>query len=123
MVIQTDIKVIGLELTPAIKDYTEAKVLQLDKFVDSTTGSARAEVEIAKTTAHHRHGEVFKAEINLHTNGHRFYATATTEDLYASLDKVKDEIIRQVTSAHNKEQTLFRRGSRRLKNLFRGWGR
>ncbi|MDO8183384.1 MAG: ribosome-associated translation inhibitor RaiA [bacterium] len=123
MTIQTNLKVTGLELTPALRSYVEEKTLQIGKFVTTTASENRAEVEIGKTTEHHRHGEVFKAEINLHTNGKHFYAMATTEDLYASLDKVKDEMIRQITSAHNKEQTLFRRGSRRLKNLFRGWGR
>jgi len=117
--IQTEIKVTGLALTPALKNYVEAKILQLEKFAHSQIGSVRAEVEIGKTTGHHRSGYVFKAEIRLQVNGRRFYAVETTEDLYASLDKVKDEIARQVVSAQQKEQTLLRRGARRLKNFLR----
>lgn len=121
--IQTEIKVTGLELTPAIKDYIEAKILQLDKLVDSSAGGVLAQVEVGKTTEHHRRGEVFKAEINLQMNGKLLTAKIITEDLYASLDKVKDELARQITSVRNKEKTLFRHGARRFKNLLRGWGK
>ena len=120
--IQIEIKATGLELTPAIKAHIEAKVLQLDKFVDSSTGNALAQVEVAKTTDHHKHGEVFKAEINLCSDGRLFTARVTTEDLYAALDEVKDELVRQITSYRNREQTLFRRGARRFKNMIR-WGK
>lgn len=122
--IQTEIKATDLELTPAIKSYLEAKILMINKFVDSSTGGVLADVELAKTTGqHHLQGEIFKAEINLQINGNFYRASSTQEDLYAAIDEMKDEIIRQITKDKNKKQTLFKKGARRLKGLLRGWKR
>ncbi|OHA57725.1 MAG: ribosomal subunit interface protein [Candidatus Vogelbacteria bacterium GWA1_51_14] len=122
--IQTEIKATALELTPAIKNYLEAKILTLDKFVDSSTGGVLVDVELAKTTGHHHlQGEIFKAEINLQVNGSFYRASVTKEDLYAAIDEMKDEIIRQITEKKSKKQTLFKKGARRLKGLLRGWGK
>jgi ribosomal subunit interface protein len=120
--IQAEIKTTDLELTPAIKDYVESKLLQLEKFVNSTEGGVTAQVEIGKVTEHHRSGDVFMAEINLQDYGRVFRAVVTTSDLYAALDQVKDEIVRQVTNNRDKKQTLFRRGARRFKGFIQGWG-
>lgn len=119
MTIQTEVKATGLELTPAIKGYIEEKVGQLEKLVDTSTGGVRAEVEVGKTTDHHKHGDIFKAEINLYVNGNVYRAVATTSDLYAALDEMKDEVARQIVSKKDKDQTLFRRSARKLKNLLR----
>lgn len=119
MTIPTEVKATGLELTPAIKSYVEEKLLQVEKLVDISTGGVRAEVEVGKTTDHHRHGDIFKAEFNLQVNGSQFRSEVTGADLYAALDEAKDELVRQITSQKDKNQTLFRRGARRLKNLLR----
>jgi len=122
--IQTEIKATALELTPAIKNYLEAKVLMIDKFVDSSVGGVLADVELAKTTGrHHLRGDIFKAEINLQANGNFYRASSTKEDLYAAIDEMEDEIIRQITEKKSKKQTLFKKGARRLKGFLRGWGR
>ncbi|MBP9855766.1 MAG: ribosome-associated translation inhibitor RaiA [Candidatus Pacebacteria bacterium] len=119
MTIPTEVKATGLELTPAIKSYVEEKLLQVEKLVDISTGGVRAEVEVGKTTDHHRHGDIFKAEFNLQVNGSQFRSEVTGADLYAALDEAKDELVRQITSQKDKNQTLFRRGARRLKNILR----
>jgi len=121
--IQTEIKATALELTPAIRAYVEEKILSIDKFVNSSTGGALADVEVAKTTDHHHSGEIFKAEINLQVSGNFYRASSVQADLYAAIDEMKDEIIRQITARQAKKTTLFRKGARRLKGLLRGWGR
>lgn len=121
--IQTEIKATALELTPAIRAYVEEKILSINKFVDSSTGGALADIEVAKTTDHHHSGEIFKAEINLQVNGNFYRASTVRADLYAAIDEMKDEIIRQITAHQNKKTTLFRKGARKLKGLLRGWGR
>ena len=119
MTIQTEVKATGLELTPAIKGYVEEKVGQLERLVDTSTGGVRAEVEVGKTTDHHRHGDVFRAEINFHVNGEVYRAVTTTSDLYAALDEMKDEAARQIVSKKDKKLTLFRRSARKIKDLLR----
>jgi ribosomal subunit interface protein len=45
---------------------------------------------LARTTQHHRHGDVFGAEVNLAMGGEVIRATREGEDMYATIDEVKD---------------------------------
>ncbi len=89
---QIDIKTNKLDLTPAITQYIEDKIGSLDKFITRFEGygEAKATVEIARTTAHHQHGDVYYAEANLYVNGTFLRAEQTEEDIRAAIDKVKD---------------------------------
>ena len=78
------------------------------------------EVELGKTSAHHKSGDVFKAEINITTAGsNQFYAVAEESDLYAAIDVVRDEIERTIVSRKEKRETLFRRGAAKFKNIIK----
>jgi putative sigma-54 modulation protein len=95
-----NIKATGISLTPSISEYTEKKVNMLEKFFDNN--EALVNVEVGKITKHHKSGDVFRAEIQAICNGQTYYAVSETEDLYASIDEVKDEIIREMTSKKKK---------------------
>lgn len=116
---RTNIKATGINLTPAISDYLGEKLSHLERFLDASDESLLANVELGKTTQHHKHGEVFRAEIKLHGAGQDFYAVAHESDLYAAIDKLKDEIIAEIKSRREKKSTLLRRGGRKIKNMLR----
>jgi len=42
------------------------------------------------------------------------------EDMYAAIDKVKDELVHVLESEHKKHLTLFRRGGAKIKNMIKG---
>lgn len=113
-------KATGIEITPAIEDYLEKRLSAFDKFSHSDKDSARYDVEVGKTTNHHRSGDVFRAEINLHMDGQNFFAVSEKDDLYAAIDEVKDQIVQQITSHKDKSTTLYRRGAARIKNILKG---
>ncbi|MEK7622205.1 MAG: ribosome-associated translation inhibitor RaiA [Patescibacteria group bacterium] len=112
-------KATNLTLTPAILDYCREKLGHLDKFLVDDE-NVFTEVEVGKTTRHHKHGEVFRAEINLHLAGHRLRAEATTEDLYAAVDEAKDELVSEVKRYRKRQGTLIRRGGRLVKDFLHG---
>jgi len=114
-----NIKATGMTLTPAIEDYLREKLSHLERFLDPANEAINCQVELGKTTEHHRHGDIFRAEINLRLDGRSFYATREESDLYAAIDKVKDEIISEVKHFTKKRHTLFRRGGRRIKQMLR----
>lgn len=114
---KTNIKATGIELTPALRAYVEEKLETIERLLDSSEESLMANVEIGKTTNHHHNGEVFRAEINIHTHGRHFRAASTDLDLYAAIDLVKDEVMSEVKSYRSKQNTLFRRGGRRIKSM------
>jgi ribosomal subunit interface protein len=113
------IKSTHIELTPALRDYTEKRISGITKF---TGGDVTATVEIGKTTAHHHSGEVFLAEVNVTTSlGKQFRATSEKADLYEAIDDVRAEIIRELSSAKGKKEALWKRGAQKLKNMMRGF--
>lgn len=119
MYMNIKIRSVGFDLTPAIDEYVTKKISSLEKFLDASA-DLLCEVEIGKTTNHHKSGDIFKAEINIIRPGSKqVYARAEEAELYTAIDIVRDEAERVVVSQKNKSSTLFRRGSARIKNLIK----
>lgn len=110
-----------MELTSAISDYLSKRLSALDKFVDPTDDSAMCYVEVGKVSHHHKSGDVFRAEINLHLGGKSFRAEAEESDLYAAIDVVKDEMIAELRTHKTKQHNLLRRGGQKIKQMFKQW--
>ncbi|GMQ94934.1 MAG: ribosome hibernation promoting factor [Patescibacteria group bacterium] len=116
-----NVKATNIELTPAISAYVEERVKALDKFiVAKDPDSVLANVEVGKVTQHHRSGDIFRAEINLHIGGEYFRAVSEKDDLYAAIDEMRDEIVREITSYKKKKRDLLRKGSAKIKKLLKG---
>ena len=79
-----------------------------------------AQVEVGKSTKHHKAGNIFRAEVHITGPGLDFYAVAEEADLYAAIDIVKDEIVRTATQLKDKRKTLARRGAEMIKNMMKG---
>lgn len=117
---QIKIKATNFGITPAIEDYIGKRVASLEKFARDKDGSAICNVEVGKTTKHHRGGDVFRAEINMHVAGKNFYAVSEKDDLYAAIDEVRDEIAYTLTSYKDRTITIMRKGALRVKNMLKG---
>ncbi|MDQ5958128.1 MAG: putative sigma-54 modulation protein [Patescibacteria group bacterium] len=116
------IKATNIEITPAIEQYLFYKLSKLEKYLDESESEALVDVEIGKTTEHHRHGQVFKAEINLVVPG-QVMRRANIEgfDLYSAIVSARDEIVSQIKISQDKNTTMFRRGARKIKDMMRGY--
>jgi putative sigma-54 modulation protein len=117
--IKINLKVTNFEATPDVKLYLDKKLAKIKKFVDKKQDEVILRVEIGKTTEHHKHGEVFRAEIETHLLGKDFRAEATEEDLFAAIDKAKDDILREIKGSQEKSETIIRREGRRVKELIK----
>lgn len=119
--ININIKATNMELTPAIRDYVEKRFASLEKFiVHSPEESPSMNIEVGKTTNHHKHGDVYKSEVNLLFKGKTFYVVSEKEDLYAAIDDAKEDLERELVSKKDKSMTLYKRGAARVKNLLKG---
>lgn len=107
-------------LTPAISDYTEKHLETIKKFL-ADDPAAQCDVELAKTTNHHKHGDIFKAEIHIVAKGENIYASVEREDLYAAIDEVRDEVVRKLKSGKDKRRSLVRRGGAQVKDFIKGF--
>jgi putative sigma-54 modulation protein len=113
-----NIKATGISLTPSISEYIEKKINMLEKFFHGE--EVLVNVEVGRTTKHHKSGDIFRAEIQVVINGQTYYAARETEDLYAAIDEVKDEIVYKLSSKKKKTLHLFRRGGAKIKELIKG---
>jgi putative sigma-54 modulation protein len=118
-----NIKGTNMELTPAISDYVDKKVGTIAKYIQDSEegGDVVAQVEVGKTSNHHKTGDIFRAEVHISGNGLNHYAVSETEDLYASIDKVRDEIIAELKRNKEKRFALARRGGQMVKDMLKGF--
>ncbi|PIR97889.1 MAG: ribosomal subunit interface protein [Candidatus Colwellbacteria bacterium CG10_big_fil_rev_8_21_14_0_10_42_22] len=92
-----DIIANGIELTDPLREYVNMKIGSLEKYLKSYgPENLRIDVEVARTTQHHRHGDVFYAEANLNLPGKLLRATHEASDIRVAIDKVKDTLQREI---------------------------
>ena len=118
------IKGTNLELSDSIYQYTYNKINELEKFVqnvgeESDIGQPPIEcwVEVGMVTKGQRSGDIFRAEAQIKLPGASgIRAEAEEWDLHVAIDRVKDELQRQLKRYKNKRTAKQRRGARRAKN-------
>ena len=111
----------NMQITPDIKDYLYKKLAHLEKFINPTDGSALCDVELGKVSNHHKNGDVFRTEINLHISGRNLRAVSEQSELFASIDVAKDEMVHALQSNKDKKLSLLKRGGAQIKNLLKGF--
>ena len=110
------IKATNIEHTNAIDAYVMKRMRDLEKVLEPKEKSELARIDVGTTNMHHREGkDLFYAEVTFHVKKKDFRATAKAADLYAAIDKMKDEIVREVTHHHDRVRALRKAGAREMK--------
>ncbi len=110
----------NMQITAEIKDYLYKKLAHIEKFINPADESVLCEVVLGKESNHHNKGDIFKTEINLHIAGKNLTATAEMDELFASIDIAKDEIVRSLQVNKDRKVSMMRRGGAKIKNLIKG---
>ncbi len=106
-----------------IHDYVIKRVTNLEKLLsrmEEGGGEAVVNFEVAKTTNHHKAGVVFHSDCLIKISGKEFYGSADEQDVFASIDVVKENLFREISKNKERSQTLFHRGARSVKKLMKG---
>ena len=115
------IKATNVEINDKINQYLTKKLSTIEKFLHD---EAIVVVELARTSNHHKKGEVFKAEIRISkekmAKGKNPYAKAESTDIFSAIDEVKDEIHDMLASAKDKGQVLKKKGEQKIKKMIKG---
>lgn len=108
-----------MTLTPSLRTYIEKKLGALAKFLKNleAEGETEMKVEIGRTTRHHRHGEVFMAEVNLTLPGKMLRAVEYASDARTAVDAVRDKMRLEI-ERHKAKATTRSRRRRSAKELF-----
>ena len=110
-------KGIHLEVTAEMHEYLEKRLRGVEKFLDE---NARVDVELGRTSSHHKTGDVFRAEINVSVHGDFVRAGAEGGDINTAIDVARAELFEILSSRKDKRQTLWKRGKQKIKNMIRG---
>lgn len=105
----------NISVEDRLKQLVTDKFSSLEKFIGTAPNAT--EVEFSKNTAH-QHGDICNIEANMTVNGKLFRAQAMRDTFEKAVDDVRDGLEREITRAHEKRDTLVRRGGRMLKNMF-----
>ncbi len=103
---------VRLELTTAIREYVEGKIGSLDRYLKrfEINGEVTAFIEIARSTKHHRHGDVYYAEATIRLPGRTLRAERYDTDVRAAIDAVRETIKHDIV--RYKGRVLSRDGHR-----------
>lgn len=120
------LKATNFKLTPPIEDYVREKIGSLDKFINPflfliADNDIIAHVELMVDNKHHHKGEVFKAEANVKMPEKSFRAEARATDMTAAIDELKDKLSLEFKKYKGKKESVFKKGSRAFKNIFKNF--
>ncbi len=113
------IKTTHQELTDAMRELIEGKFSALEKLTAHSKVPAALECEIEESIAVERAGARYRAEGNLSLDGKLFRAEATSATLEGAVDRVRDDLAREIRRARGKERGLMKRGGAALKRMLR----
>ena len=98
-----------MDATEAVKGYATEKVGRLQRFL-RTPLKGQVTLSCQQDRLHH-------VEIDVHAGHDHFHAHETSEDMYASIDKVVDKIERQILSAKESIKTRRKGADRAAQHL------
>lgn len=118
---KTNLKATGMTMTETLSNYVDEKMKQIERVLDPKDESIQCDVEVGIHTKHHQSGNIFRAEINIHTAGNNFRAESEKEDLFVAINDAKEEIIHAITSKKTKARVAFRKGAGKVKEILKGF--
>ncbi|MCL2448809.1 MAG: ribosome-associated translation inhibitor RaiA [Polyangiaceae bacterium] len=98
-----------MDATDAVKGYATEKVAKMQRFL-------RAPLK-GQVTLSCQHDRLHSVEVDVHSGHDHFHAHETSEDMYASIDKVIDKIERQIVSAKGSVTARKKGGDRASAHL------
>ena len=105
-----------IDLTDALRNHVNHEFKKLEKLIHP---QARIDVEIGKTTEHHKQGNIFKAEAKIVEPKAEYFAEIVAEDVYSAIGMLSDDLSQQINRSKSRNRTLFKRGGAMIKKLLR----
>lgn len=89
-----DIKSRNLDIDSTLVEYVEKKIGSVSRFTERFDKKEEliAFIELARTSKHHKKGNVFYAEVTLNLPGARIRVEHTATNIRLAINSVKDEL-------------------------------
>lgn len=108
----------NLEITSALQEYIVRKVINpVEKFLkrNMTRDAPILDIEMSRTTKHHRKGQVYRASAGLTLGKTVLHAEAEDRDIHAACDSLENELKREIDGFKSKISAVSRRKARAVK--------
>lgn len=107
-----------LNNTDELNEYVDKKLNSLKKFIKNED-NCLVEVDLKKQYKHKQSKDMYYAEVNLSIDGKMFRATSEGDNMFTAIDRVKDDLKREIRKSNSKNRDLFRRGKAKVKSMLR----
>jgi ribosomal subunit interface protein len=102
----------------ALRSVVEQKCATLGKYLNDA-GSIVCDFEFSKI-APRQHGQIYHTEANVAVDGMLYRAEATEESFEKAIDKIRDELDRELRVAKERQNTRLVQGGRKVKEQLLG---
>jgi ribosomal subunit interface protein len=116
---QIQFKGTNYELDSALTALAEKKIRTLEKYMGKVGGEPIVYADLGKHTEAHQNGAIWYADCTITTEGKRYYAQATAENLRTAIDRMVKELDAELRKDHKKQHSLAKRTGFRIKEFFR----
>ena len=113
------IKATRQELSLSDRTLIEQKLDSLTKLLPTRDTPALLHCEVEESIAVERAGSKYRADGTLTVDGKTYRAETMGPTLEAAIDRVRDDIARELKNARGKERSLLKRGGAAFKRLLR----
>lgn len=108
----------NIEITPALAEYIDRTLVKrIEKLLTEGAGKELLilDIEIARTTGHHKKGDVFRASASLSLGSGQLYCSADHENARAACDLLEEKLEQEIKKFKGKRVALDKRHARRAK--------
>lgn len=108
-----------INLSSDINDYIEKKIRRLDKFLPKNKdrqkmSSPEMRIKIERESARE---SLYKIGAELVLPRQVIAVSAQNQDIFGAVDEIKDKLQRELKSHSEKQETIYRRAMRSIKNM------
>ncbi|MEK7162385.1 MAG: ribosome-associated translation inhibitor RaiA [Patescibacteria group bacterium] len=113
---KVSLKGTNIALLESTREYVDRKLVRMvEKLLARDEEPIALDIEVGKTTRHHRAGKIFRAEANLSVGWTLLRAEALGETLNEAIDLVEEELTREIKKFKEKRRTMLLKGARKIK--------
>ena len=113
---QTSIKGTNIQILESTREYVDKKLVHAaEKLLVDGHGGVVLDIEVEKTTKHHKHGKIFRAEVNLQLGKNVLRAEALGETLNEAIDLVEGELTREIKKFKERRRSILLKGARKAR--------
>lgn len=103
------------DLTDALQEHATEKLSSLNKYFPDNGSNANFNLRLGKVTNHQHTGKIYYADISIKSPEKNFGALVESEDIYAAIDQLKDDLSHNIAHYKDKIHSKNIRSARKFK--------